>query len=69
MQSFLMLELARLRQADRLPMADRPRPTPAAGRRPDGARPRPGRWAGAGPAVAAALILRALVADYWAPLR
>ncbi len=69
MQSFLILDLARLRQAERLAMADQPRLTLVDRARLARVRPRSDQSAGRGLSAAATLILQTVFADRWTPLR
>ena len=70
MQSFLVLELARHQQAERLAVADQPQLTPVDGARPGKVWPwSAGQSAGADLSAAATLFLQAVFADRWAPRR
>ncbi len=69
MQSFLMLDLARLQLAEWLAMADQPRLTLVDRARLARVWPWSDQSAGLGLSAAVALILQTVFADRWTPLR
>ncbi len=69
MQSFLILDLARLQQAERLAMADQPRLTLVDRARLARVWPWSDQSAGLGLSAAATLILQIVFVDRWRPRR